>query len=1105
MKKLFLLLILAVLSVTAQALTFSVGDLEYTTSASGNSVYVNGLTEAAARNTTIQIDIPSTVSYDNVTYRVWGVSDNAFNGKTSITYVRFRFGTRVIGSSAFQGCTNLTEVLLPSSLYRMDASCFAGCSKLKTVCYAGFDFPKGGVTSTAFPSNSGMTLYISTQSTRTPTQYKAVSPWSKFNKVEKSSNAYDAVLSDGGRYAVGYTDTDDASTLRKLTLVGYSTSGTGTSSGTVYKPTAAIWNLTGMRFSIDTIGENAFQGQTTLTTIDLINCTNLAYFKAQDYNTGVEKVTKLVLPKSNFWFNARSFLYFTSLAEFQLASGSTKYSILDGCLYDYNKTTLYRVPNAKTGSVAYPNTLTTVFDWSHARTQLSQAYLPYGVKTVGPGAFNTTPKLSEIRIPSSVTILSTDRVFFGINPNAYVYINMNTPPTISVGYCFDDVSNIDLLVPYGKENAYINAGWTGFYAVNRDGRQAYDNLWESSTPTTFGYTVTGTTSYTANDGVSYAGTCKLVCAADSRASVATERNVPDYVTISGKRYAVTKIGEDAFNGNTVNFTITGCKNVEEVGDYAFQDQPITKYPFSHKMRRIGTRAFSGASFTGTLQIPHSDYSLTLGVFCFAEGKYSRIIIPNNVTHYGDFCKNTTTLSELVFNVAYSYNYTGWDLGTVPGDCYIRVPVGYVDHYRQGTLKRRANYITAGAYDFAWNNSYNSYYHVSIISNTPTTYNGTTYAGKAKYVYYTSNPNKTDCGFTLSEKDQTVSDDIRSYLITEIGDSCLMGAKSTSLTIPAAVTRIGDDAFLAVSTITTNNLTLPSGLTYIGARAFCGTKLTGEIKIPASVTNIQPDAFWNVPLTALYFPGNKPNTLGTNAWDMGYDVPLTVWVPNEYANNYLTAASASGWQALCKERLAVWIKPTTKTTTFSSVIPVDFSTSDITALYASAYDKNQTGQEVTLRVTQRAPANTGLLLTNITPGTEYRISRPITAQALTPNYLVANPTAGQNINAVTVGYYWDANKQCFVKPTGTYTLPLGHAYLKLSSAEAGSLTEVYTNIWHKAVNPYDVDGSGVIDLSDMNVIIDAILGKIASAIADIDNSGVVDLNDLNKMIDYLLSH
>ena len=1102
-------MMLAALTVSA-ATTFEVGNYKYEIYDETNRLITcTGLSTEGLAQTTQYIKIPGAVTYNGTRYRVYKIGPNAFanNTSTGVT-AKIEWGVHTIEENAFKNCTRIRSVELPSSVQYVGSGAFVGCTDLHYVEYSSLN-TKIISNLPAWDNNGqGLTLFLPKYSKLTASDFTNLSCWANFT-ISNSSQVGDVVYYDAYWCvpSLGVDEQQDPTVDVELYLVS------GNPNSSSFAPTMSyILPVTyGFRFVFKQILPHAFEGYTNYTKIDLDKCTEMTSIFDWAFQN-CTNLTTLKIPKSVYNFNTGAIVGCTALEAVEINSENQTYASYDGAIYDKSLTTLYRVPEGKTGSVSYPNTLKTLKGKCHRDCKkISTIRLPYGVNSIEYAAFAGTTNLKNLYIPSSVTSLDDGRyVFSNTNPNLNIWCNMNEPPTVTASNYFGDNSNMKLYIPYGKQSVYSDAGWTGFAAVNANSQQAHDFNSSNANSSHLCFTVTSTASTTIN-GTTYDGRVKLVCAGYTAEDGHTSYNIPPSVTDRGKSYAVTRIGEDAFNNITNNFVITGCANVDTIGAYAFYNQPVTNYSFTHNLKNIGDYAFAGAGLTGTVAIPYGVKSI--GMTAFAYGNYSRFIMPASVNSlYGSIWYNTTTLQELVINLKL-YNYTGWNLGTVPSNCYIRVPVGVVDHYKQNSaLSARADYITAGAYDYAVNNNYTGRYFLSILSANPVTYNGTTYAGTAKYVYHPNIKNSSSSyGFGTYEEDRTVSGDIRHYLITEIGDSCFAGATFTSSNaLPPALTRIGHYAFYQ-SSYAMNNLQLPSGLTYIGLGAFTRSKLTGEIKIPSSVTTIGNFAFYDMAqLTSLYFYGAKPTNLEACAWDYASQNPnLTVWVPNQYAYQYYDAAQ-SWLPTIFAKPLGVYIKPTVSSMSFSSVVPTNMSGSDINAYIATAYDKSNPTQQLTMTRVQQSPENVGMILTDLTVGHEYRIQQP--ANTVSPpetNYLVGTPRSTVRIDQETVGYYWNRTEPSphFTKPSGVATAMAGQAYLLLDETQASGMKDVYTNLWPSPAIRGDINGDSKVDVTDVNIIINIMLGKATAASypgnPDVNNDNKVDVTDVNAVINIML--
>ena len=76
-----------------------------------------------------KIFIPTEINYNDTTFYVIGIGDNAFSGNTKIEKVTFsaECDIKYIGEGAFAGCQNLTEIELPSTITEIKPYTFAWC------------------------------------------------------------------------------------------------------------------------------------------------------------------------------------------------------------------------------------------------------------------------------------------------------------------------------------------------------------------------------------------------------------------------------------------------------------------------------------------------------------------------------------------------------------------------------------------------------------------------------------------------------------------------------------------------------------------------------------------------------------------------------------------------------------------------------------------------------------------------------------------------------------------------------------------------------------------------------------------------------------------
>lgn len=126
MKRLFALLLCLTLATYSMAdyYDFEVDGIYYKKSSEGKTAAVVKKESGLNSGYTGEINIPSSVTYNDVTYTVKYIYYNAFYN-SSITKINLPNTIREILGTAFKGCSQLTEIALPSSLVAIGTGSFA--------------------------------------------------------------------------------------------------------------------------------------------------------------------------------------------------------------------------------------------------------------------------------------------------------------------------------------------------------------------------------------------------------------------------------------------------------------------------------------------------------------------------------------------------------------------------------------------------------------------------------------------------------------------------------------------------------------------------------------------------------------------------------------------------------------------------------------------------------------------------------------------------------------------------------------------------------------------------------------------------------------------
>ncbi len=190
--------------------------------------------------------------------------------------------------------------------------------------------------------------------------------------------------------------------------------------------------------NVTSIGYSAFKGCVSLTDISIPN--NVTSIQREVFY-GCSGLTSITIPNSVTSIEDNAFYGCTGLTSFITSEENTKYSTIDGVLFNKEKTILIQYPKAKATIYSIPNNVTSIGNSAfYGCTGLTSITIPNSVISIGNYAFRNCTELKEIHSKNSI------------------------PPNINSS-CFQNVNKTTckLYVPKGSYTLYwLASGWSEF-------------------------------------------------------------------------------------------------------------------------------------------------------------------------------------------------------------------------------------------------------------------------------------------------------------------------------------------------------------------------------------------------------------------------------------------------------------------------------------------------------------------------------------------------------------------------------------------------------------------------------------------------------------------
>ena len=360
-----------------------------------------------------------------------------------------------------------------------------------------------------------------------------------------------------------------------------------------------------------------------------------------------------------------------------------------------------------------------------------------------------------------------------------------------------------------------------------------------------------------------------------------------------------------------------------------------------------------------------------------------------------------------------------------------------------------------------------------------------------------------------------------YSVTKIEERTFNGCSSlNSITIPRSVISIGASAFKSCSGLT--SITIPNSVTSIGSSAFedCSNltsfifpnRVTSierfvlrncsnlkSITIPYSVTNINENAFYNCDnLTKVIVENPKPVTI--SSYTFYYRQNATLCVPKGSKAAYESADYWKEFKEIVEITKSSYLEvvDTVGFTGKQLVLPINLTNSDD---IAGVQFKLTLPQGVSVALNSKDK----LMFSKTERDADHTLSG---SKADDGTYTVllysADSEAITGSEGSIIDVTIDIDKEM---KDGTYEIKLSDIVLSTTKAEKITTEDVTAQLEVKSYVLGDPNNDGSIDVVDITVVANYILGNnpenFIFAAADVDGDGTVDVNDIISIANIIL--
>jgi hypothetical protein len=625
------------------------------------------------------IVIPSNVEYDDVSYRVTSVGNDAFFFCNEMTSLVIPNSVTVIGDRAFAYCWNAGDIQVPDNVVSIGEEAFLVCSGIRNITIPASVTSIGENAFALFSENDPdvNTYYIATLNWNSNLDFSSIASsfLGEFNGV-RDINVRQLVIGDNvTRFAfydyssdahINYLKTIESVTVDAQNPVFDDRNSCNAIINTSQNKLVAGLSNTVIPDDVTAIGECAFLNCDAITSIAIPSSVTTIGYSAFE---GCDNLISIEISNSAISFTD-AFKCCSSITTIVLSGPIT--SIVDDAFRNWENLTSVVIPNTVTSignnafagcsgliSITIPNSVTYIGDGAFSGTGLTSITIPSGITIIGSYAFSGCSSLESVIIEEGVEVIP-DRAFEGCINLSSLYV----PSTVTyvATNAFNQVNNLD----YVYWNTNVVGLFTGDAQVRKErhiGKLVIGkDMTEIQMANFWGGGISHFEVDEDNPVFDSRGDCDgiIITASNTLFKGCINTRIPNGVTAIGDSSlediydlesitipnSVVSIGGSSFAGCNNLTSLIIPSGVTSIGDYALYNCSSLTSINLPDVTSIGNSCFRGCSMLTSITIPET--AVSIGNSAFEDcSSLTAIVIPASVTSIGNDAFKSTGLESIV--------------------------------------------------------------------------------------------------------------------------------------------------------------------------------------------------------------------------------------------------------------------------------------------------------------------------------------------------------------------------------------------------------------------------------------------------------------------------